>query len=303
MNKFKISHLKAKKKDDIYALCLKEFGNDTASTYKYYTKAEMIDDLMTVQKADKPALPVPSEAVEPEPQATEQLEIMFVGFYQSYHAEQPSEVIEQDIDNALEDGINLADETIDKIWDNFNGCECQDHKGFNWCEYFGQVANEYARFVLATVLDPSQDLTAVIQGVEVDSPREYNFVNDKIYAKLTQRPLNLTLDYFQANNLIDPLMWFIKSRHSSRDGYISFVNPNPTLGEVFATNGDNPYIDCAMYVLTCHAFELDPYKGYSYNANELDNQFISRMIEGGYYDDIVHDCTPAVCFDLLQGNP
>lgn len=50
MNKFKISHLKAMKKADIYSLCLKEFGKDTASIYSHYTKSEMIDDLMTVQK-------------------------------------------------------------------------------------------------------------------------------------------------------------------------------------------------------------------------------------------------------------
>lgn len=60
MNKFKISHLKAMKKADIFSLCLKEFGNDTASIYSHYTKAEMIDDLMSVQIAAE-------VAVEPEP--------------------------------------------------------------------------------------------------------------------------------------------------------------------------------------------------------------------------------------------
>lgn len=292
MNKFKISHLNKMKKADIYALCLKEFGNDTASTYKYYTKSEMIDDLMTVQKADKPTPTTPSKFVEPEP-TTHQLEIPFVGFYQGYHTEQPCDEIEREIDNAFENDINLDGEIIEKIWDNFND-------GFNWRKYFEQVANEYARFVLTTV-DPSQDLATILQQVEVDSPREYNFTNDKIYATMTQRPHNLSLKYFTDNDLIDPLMWSIKSRHSTREGYISFVNPEPTLDEVFAVSDDNPYIDCAMYVLTCQAFEFDPYKGYSYNANEIDNQFIDYMLNGGYYNDFTHDNTPSVCIDLIQG--
>lgn len=57
MNKFKVTRLKAMKKADLYSRCLKEFGSDTASTYKHYTKVEMISDLLTVQKADKPTLP------------------------------------------------------------------------------------------------------------------------------------------------------------------------------------------------------------------------------------------------------
>lgn len=310
MNKFKISHLKAMKKADIYSLCLTEFGNDTASTYKHYTKMEMIDDLMSVtmsdsdnvQKADTPTTATPDEvAAEPEP-TTHQLEMPFTGFYESYHTNKPSEIIEQDIANADENDITLDDKTIDRIWDNFWGYERLNHDGFNWRKYYEQVANRYAYFVLCTVIDGTyQDLAPILQSVVLDSPREYNFTTDKIYAVMTQRPQNLTLEYFQANDLIDPLVWFIKERHSSRSGYISFVNPKPTLDEVFATADNNPYIDCAMYVLTCHAFGLDPYDGYMFNADEIDSQFIDYMYEQGYYDDFTYDNTPSVCFNLMQG--
>ena len=36
------------RKDKLFALCLKHFGNDTASIYRYYSKSELIDDLLMV---------------------------------------------------------------------------------------------------------------------------------------------------------------------------------------------------------------------------------------------------------------
>ena len=166
---------------------------------------------------------------------TRQLEICFGGFYESYHAEQPYQVIERDIDNARDNGITLDDDTVNRIWDNFDGYLRPNHSGFEWRKYFEKVACMYARFVLSTVLDlTEQSVSATLHSVMLDSPREYNFTTDKIYAVMTQRPHNLTVEYFQANNLVEPLIWFIKERHSSFSGYISFVNPEPTLDEVFA---------------------------------------------------------------------
>lgn len=315
MNKFKISHLKAMKKADIYSLCLKEFGDDTAGTYRHYTKAEMIADLMTVTAGETVSGAVPktceldtaqSKSAPTTPSETpatngEPLEITFTGFYQSFHAKQPYQVVETDIDNAHENGVDLDDETIEKIWDIFHGRDNPLGTGFTWQKYFEQVADKYVRFVLTAVLDPSQPLAEVLQRVEVDSPNEYNFTADKIYAVMTQRPHRLTLDYFQANNLIDPLIWFIKARHTSYDGCISFVNLSPSLEEVFATHADNPYIDCAMYVLTCHAFNLDPYEGYAYNAWVIDSQFIVYMLAGMYYEEFTYQYAPPACFGMMQG--
>lgn len=294
MNKFKISHLKAMKKADLYSLCLTEFGNDTATIYQHYSKAEMIDDLMTVATPDEVAAEPDEVAAEPEP-TTHILEIPFTGFYESYHANKPSEIILQDIANAGENGITLTDEDTDRIWYSFDD-------GFKWREYFELVADSYAHFVLCTVIEGTyQDLAPILQRVEIDSPSEYNFMTDKIYAVMTQRPQNLTLEYFKVNDLIEPLLWFIEERYSSRSGYISFVNTRPKLDEMFAISDDNPYIDCAMYVLTCHAFGLDPYDGYTVNAHRIDRQFIDFMYEHGYYDDFVYANTPAICLALLHG--
>lgn len=46
--KYTESYLKRMKKADLFALCLKHFGADTAETYRHYTKGEMISDLLTV---------------------------------------------------------------------------------------------------------------------------------------------------------------------------------------------------------------------------------------------------------------
>ena len=46
--KYTKSRLNAMRKATLYALCLKHFGDETASIYRHYTKAELISDLLTV---------------------------------------------------------------------------------------------------------------------------------------------------------------------------------------------------------------------------------------------------------------
>ena len=46
--KYTKSRLNAMSKAKLFALCLKHFGNDTASIYRYYTKTELISDLLTL---------------------------------------------------------------------------------------------------------------------------------------------------------------------------------------------------------------------------------------------------------------
>ena len=48
-SKYTKSRLNAMRKDELFALCLKHFGIDTASIYRYYTKSELIDDLLTIE--------------------------------------------------------------------------------------------------------------------------------------------------------------------------------------------------------------------------------------------------------------
>ena len=48
-SKYTRSSLNAMRKDKLFALCLKHFSNNTTSVFSYYTKAELIDDLLTVK--------------------------------------------------------------------------------------------------------------------------------------------------------------------------------------------------------------------------------------------------------------
>lgn len=50
--KYKVSRLRRMKKADLFGLCLREFGRDTASIYRHYRKDELISDLLSVLKAD-----------------------------------------------------------------------------------------------------------------------------------------------------------------------------------------------------------------------------------------------------------
>nr|DAD83141.1 MAG TPA: hypothetical protein [Podoviridae sp. ctlpi2] len=48
--KYRRSWLNRQLKSSLYALLLKEHGEDTAGTYRHYTKAEMVDDLAVIIK-------------------------------------------------------------------------------------------------------------------------------------------------------------------------------------------------------------------------------------------------------------
>lgn len=48
--KYRRSWLNRQLKSSLFALLLKEYGADTASTYRHSTKAEMVDDLSVVIK-------------------------------------------------------------------------------------------------------------------------------------------------------------------------------------------------------------------------------------------------------------
>ena len=163
MNKFKISHLKAKKKADLYSLCLAEFGNDTADTYHHYTKAEMIDDLMTVKVAT-----MPNETAE----ATTQVQLPFMGFYESYHTEQPYEIMERELSDKAE---TITDEQYDDFWRIF-------HTEFDYKKYRQKTASLYAHWLIHSLYN------VTINNVELHCPRAYNFTTDTITVTVNSKP-------------------------------------------------------------------------------------------------------------------
>ena len=243
MNKFKISHLKAKKKADIYALCLAEFGSETA-------------------------------------EATTQVQLPFIGFYESYHTAQPHEIMEAEIGNY---GELITDDQSDNILDIF-------HNEFAYNGYRQKVAELYAHW-LVHQLDPNAAVTAI----ELHSPKEYNFTTDTITVTLARPIPNLTLDYFTENGLMCETLAVIKERYISRAGFISFVNPTPPPYSVFI---EPAYLDCAFEVLVYHTLEMDyTNTSYSHLSADLDTAFMDYMVEGNWYDALVWEFMPK---DLVQ---
>lgn len=283
MNKFKISHLRAMKKVDIYALCLKEFGNYTAGVYSHYTKSEMIDDLMSVTMSET------VQTTDDTPTKTVQIELPFMGLYGSFHTGQPSEIMERALSDNAE---TLTYEQNDDFWRIF-------HTEFDYKKYHQKLANLYAHWLIHSLYD------VTIADVELHCPREYNFTTDTITVTVnaTLEQLDLTLDYFKCNpidnddTLLVETLAYIKEKYTSRDGFVSFVEPTPpTLESVFI---EPAYLDCAFEIYTYHKFDME-YWNYRYLLNELDEKFIEYMHEQGHYDDLFWECLPKDLADYLQ---
>lgn len=210
-----------------------------------------------------------------------QLGLPFAGFYQTIHCDQPDDFMEAEMGNY---GELITDEQSDDLWDIF-------HSEFDYNGYRQKVAEWYAHW-LVHKLDPN----AVFTNIELHSHKEYNFTTDTITVTLARHMPNLTLDYFTENGLMCEALAVIKERYTSRDGFISFVNPiPPTPNSVFT---EPAYIDCAFEVLVYHTLEMD-YTNTTYRRlrADLDTAFMDYMFEHGWYDELTWEFMPK---DLVQ---
>ena len=231
----------------------------------------------------------PSETAE----ATTQVQIPFMGFYESYHTEQPYEIMERELSDKVE---TITGEQSDDLWNIF-------HSGFDYKKYRQKTASLYAHWLIHSLYD------ITINNVELHCPRAYNFTTDTITVTVnaTLEQLDLTLDYFRHNPIgYDDTLLFgtlarIKDKYASIDGFVSFIEPTPpTLESVFI---EPAYLDCAFELYTYHKFDMEYWKGnYRYLLNELDIQFIDYMQEQGHYDDLFWDCLPKDLADYLSGD-
>lgn len=267
MNKFKISHLNRMKKADVYALCLKEFGNDTADIYAHYTKAEMVSDLMTIQT------PEPTEANFTEPK--QQFDLPFTGFYNTVHGDEPDNIINTDMDNAFFDNdVQVVGDLYDTIMNNHYG-------NTDWHGYRKAVSVEYARWLLSEVLNIPYDQLPFM-SVDIHSPKEYNSKTDRIEIGLLEPLPELNARYFEANDLLQSTLDLIKESYTSRDGFISFINPNPTIEQVFS---EPCYLTKAFFIYACHKLDI---AADDEALSMIDDMFINHALEQGVYDEAYH---------------
>lgn len=129
--------------------------------------------------------------------------IPFSGFYNSVHDSALDDTLEQmfsDRDTGCHINEGLFYAAMDKI---------------NWRAVHKEYAREYcANFASWLELDLEFD--------ELDSPREYNFTTDRIFCRISEDSLRRAYDRVNT----PPLRELVRQRFTSRDGFISFYEPD-----------------------------------------------------------------------------
>lgn len=109
--------------------------------------------------------------------------------------------------------------------------------GNSWFEFeqeidctFNELFEEFAKQYVAEWNDEFNYQTDINLGLEydgTDSPKEYNFMTDRIFAKIPEagwRALQQTVEAIPKNRkIMDDIA---AKRHTSRDGFISFYDPD-----------------------------------------------------------------------------
>lgn len=191
-------------------------------------------------------------------------DLPFIGFYQSEFEQLPFDELDYILDVGDDDlaGV-LPDDYM--------------YEQFDWAKYYDAVASLYAGWVFEKLGFVGTDYT-----YKVVSPKEYNFINDIILVQTSTLPEQLSIAYFTDNGMLDDLQQFIRDSYTSRDGFISFVEPNPDLQVSFF---EYPYLSVACYMVVCKAFGID------YNDDDalstLNGQFVDWFVEGGYSHELV----------------
>lgn len=240
-------------------------------------------DRFDLTEQDFVSLTLSETPAEPEP-TTFQIELPFMGFYESYHNEYPTEQMERELQDK---GEALTDEQDTWLWDTF-------HDEFDYRTFRQGVANLYAHWLIHSVAP-----NAPIQQVDIIYPKEYNFTTDKIVVTLAEPLSELNLDYFTVNGLMYETLATIKQRYTSRSGFISFVEPTPPTPEsVFV---EPAYLDIAFEIYAYHKLEMDYENGNSqYLLGDLDSEFMDYMHEQYHYNDLFWQCLPSDISSFLN---
>lgn len=136
--------------------------------------------------------------------------IPFEGFYNSTY----DSCIEGCIYNELEfyeSEFNLNENELETLQ---NGYWCKNTK-----EFLENFAKEYAEsFICEVERETGIDLDANFESLE--SPKEYNFQNDRIFIEMPEKNATKFINYVLENHRKE-LEILIKQKFTSRDGFIS----------------------------------------------------------------------------------
>lgn len=190
--------------------------------------------------------------------------IPFHGFYDSTH-------------NAImDDAINQICENRD------NGDVNPDlsfylYEGINWQAARVEYSREYCiNFGMGYEIKG-------LQFIELDSPREYNFVTDRIFARCSNAEFNRMLQLVKG----DKLDKVCRENLTSRDGFSSFYNPDFKTWGHWKTWDNNQN----SQVVEAYAIEMDYTNDSSTQwdlmESDVSNGVIDRIIETNCKPDIL----------------
>lgn len=134
--------------------------------------------------------------------------IPFQGFYHSFIDGEIDNVIEREAERLEEE--HELDGLMDSVWSCANFGRIHEEIAQKYVEHFGNfLAEKY-------------NLQVSFGYKELSSPREYNFVTDRIFATITKE------DVIKACRVATSagLRQKAKERFTSRDGFISFYSPD-----------------------------------------------------------------------------
>ena len=132
-------------------------------------------------------------------------DIIFPGFYNTYHGDRIEEIME------LED--IFYSEAI-----------------FNYSESYIYNLNNF--------INSEFNLGISLKFLEVISPKYYNYSNDRLTVEIEQQDINIIYEYFQED---DAFIEYLENETLTRDGYISYYSfkeaiEDPELMIIYATN-------------------------------------------------------------------
>ena len=142
----------------------------------------------------------------------------------------------------------------------------------SWKDYTVSVAKEYSRFYTHDI-STALDVTLTLCGYEIDSPREYNFLNDRLYCRvefnISEQDLYARMIEITRRNY-DTIAGMIRGNHTSCDGFVSFMSNDieDWLKPDVLASTDDLYFDYLLYYITLSFTSFRNGDDYSFNAYE-----------------------------------
>lgn len=187
------------------------------------------------------------------------LSIPFSGFYESIHDSQ--------IESALFNGV---------FTDYLTGCDNNDnlsnraYDSMNWRELRLEYCRAYVDYMAG-------EFEINMQFESLSSPREYNFVTDRIFVTIPDNEF-LRL-YSETNKQIFEKN--IKDNFTSRDGFISFYSNNLSEWPINPLEFDNNEAACLF-----EAWIISNYD--DFELSDFEWRFIESKSYNGFFDELIY---------------